>query len=196
MNNSTRSLAWRTNKSVKQPRRETCFNRPTKTKTKTKTKQTLIPTLLVTSHWSLANTKMNSIKTNNKWARQSGTTLIELSVVIAVILLLVGVLFIGVTAWKNGANKAACMVQLSSIQKAVRGWENLNPAGLPGIVEGTTALAITDPTFVGTGAFFQTWPTDPNGTAYVVPASIVPLPGVAYATSTVYTPTTAQTANW
>ncbi|MBV8279958.1 MAG: prepilin-type N-terminal cleavage/methylation domain-containing protein, partial [Verrucomicrobia bacterium] len=33
---------------------------------------------------------MNYIKTNHKWARQRGTTLIELSVVIAVILLLAG----------------------------------------------------------------------------------------------------------
>jgi prepilin-type N-terminal cleavage/methylation domain-containing protein len=50
-------------------------------------------------------------------SRQGGTTLIELSVVIAVLLLLVGVLFIGIMAWKNGANKAACIVNLSSIQK-------------------------------------------------------------------------------
>ena len=48
---------------------------------------------------------------------QRGTTLIELSVVIAVLLLLVGVLFIGVSAWRNGANTAACIVNLSSIQK-------------------------------------------------------------------------------
>jgi len=67
---------------------------------------------------------MKYIKTNNKWARERGTTLIELSVVIAVILLLVGVLFIGVTAWRNSANKAACLVNLSSIQKAGRGYQN------------------------------------------------------------------------
>ena len=47
---------------------------------------------------------------------QSGTTLIELSIVIAVLLLLVGVLFIGITAWKSGANRAACIVNFSSIQ--------------------------------------------------------------------------------
>jgi type II secretory pathway pseudopilin PulG len=68
---------------------------------------------------------MNIIKTNRR-ALQSGTTLIELSVVIAVILLLVGVLFIGVQAWRDGANKAACLVNISSVQKAVRGFENIN----------------------------------------------------------------------
>ena len=62
----------------------------------------------------------------NKPARQRGTTLIELSVVIAVLLLLVGVLFIGITAWKNGSHAAACIVNLASIQKAARGYQNLN----------------------------------------------------------------------
>jgi type II secretory pathway pseudopilin PulG len=72
---------------------------------------------------------MKIIKTNRR-ALQSGTTLVELSVVIAVILLLVGVLFIGVQAWRNAANNAACLVNLATIQKAVRGYENahlLNP---------------------------------------------------------------------
>ena len=61
---------------------------------------------------------MNDLKTNNKQARQRGTTLIELSVVIAVLLLLVGVLFIGITAWKNGANKAACLVNYLQYSKS------------------------------------------------------------------------------
>jgi prepilin-type N-terminal cleavage/methylation domain-containing protein len=62
----------------------------------------------------------------NKPARQRGTTLIELSVVIAVLLLLVGVLFIGITAWKNGSHAAACIVNLASIQKAARGYQDKN----------------------------------------------------------------------
>src|ERR1700737_4308156 len=74
----------------------------------------------------------NDRKTLNKQA-QRGTTLIELSVVIAVLLLLVGVLFIGITAWKNGANTAACIINLSSMQKAVRGQQNM------------TALNVGDP---------------------------------------------------
>ena len=62
----------------------------------------------------------------NEQARQRGTTLIELSVVIAVLLLLVGVLFIGVTAWKTSANTAACIINLASVQKAARGYQNMN----------------------------------------------------------------------
>jgi type II secretory pathway pseudopilin PulG len=67
---------------------------------------------------------MNRLK-SNRLASQSGTTLVELSVVIAVILLLTAVLFMGVTAWRSGANKAASVVAISAIQKAVRGAENM-----------------------------------------------------------------------
>ena len=115
---------------------------------------------------------MNYIKTNNKWARQHGTTLIELSVVIAVILLLVGVLFIGVQAWRNSANKAACLVNISSIQKAARGYQNahlLNPTdSLP------HASLVTD-------QYFTTLPKCPVSTNTYAFIDVVPDIGKAYA---------------
>ena len=135
---------------------------------------------------------MNDPKNDNKQVRQRGTTLIELSVVIAVLLLLVGVLFIGITAWKNGANKAACLVSISSIQKAVRGYENMK--GL------TAGSACTSANIAGTGLYFATMPKCPSGPAYTVLA-VVPADGIAWATCTTTGPpthvlTTAQTANW
>jgi type II secretory pathway pseudopilin PulG len=130
---------------------------------------------------------MNDLKTNNKRARQGGTTLIELSVVIAVLLLLVGVLFIGITAWKNGANKAACLVSISSIQKAVRGYENMNGLTVGGLCP-TSVI-------VGTGLFFATMPKCPSGTVYAVTGT-VPADGIAYASCTTHPLTTVQTANW
>jgi prepilin-type N-terminal cleavage/methylation domain-containing protein len=131
---------------------------------------------------------MNYIKTNNKWASQRGTTLIELSVVIAVILLLVGVLFIGVQAWRDGANKAASLVNMSSIQKAVRGYQNVN---LLNVDDGLTSDQLV------TANFFTQLPLDPyaNNAAYSY-MSKVPASGTPYATSTKLTLTTAQTANW
>ena len=115
---------------------------------------------------------MSYIKTNNRWACQRGTTLIELSVVIAVILLLVGVLFIGVQAWRNSANKAACLVNISSIQKAARGYQNahlLNPTdALP------HASLVTD-------AYFTTLPTCPVSTNTYAYTDTVPDIGVPYA---------------
>ena len=132
---------------------------------------------------------MKCVKSNRKWARQRGTTLVELSVVIAVILLLVGVLFVGIQAWRDGANKAACLVNISSVQKAVRGYENLNTlsAGAP--------LAWTD--IVGTGLYFGAQPTCPAAGTYTL-AGTIPTQGTAALTCSITThaPSTAQVANW
>jgi prepilin-type N-terminal cleavage/methylation domain-containing protein len=139
---------------------------------------------------------MNYIKTNNKWARQRGTTLIELSVVIAVILLLVGVLFIGVQAWRDGANKAACLVNISSIQKAVRGYQNMNNMNTNDIL---TVADLTTVPAAGGAAFFTAMPTCPVGGAPYAPLGKVPDVGIAYATcgstaKALHIP--ATTANW
>ena len=110
---------------------------------------------------------MNYIKTNNKFARQRGTTLIELSVVIAVILLLVGVLFIGVTAWRNNANRAACLVNLASLQKATRSYQNGN-ADNPAITGVTMAQLVT-------AGYFGVAPVCPsNQAAYALVGAAFP----------------------
>jgi prepilin-type N-terminal cleavage/methylation domain-containing protein len=133
---------------------------------------------------------MNYHKTITKLAGQRGTTLIELSVVIAVLLLLVGVLFIGITAWKSGANTAACVVNLSSIQKAVRGYQNMN--GL------STGSGLTSATLTSAG-FWSAAPVCPAAGTYTF-GTTVPTQGVAYTTcslsATGHAPSTATLANW
>jgi type II secretory pathway pseudopilin PulG len=131
---------------------------------------------------------MNELKNINKQGRERGTTLIELSVVIAVLLLLVGVLFIGITAWKNGANTAACIINLSSIQKAARGYANMNQlANGSGLVVGTLTSA----------GFWSTVPVCPAGGTYT-PMTAVPSQGVAYMSCGFagHTPSSASLANW
>jgi type II secretory pathway pseudopilin PulG len=131
---------------------------------------------------------MNHLINVNNRARQSGTTLIELSVVIAVLLLLVGVLFIGITTWKRGANTAACVMNLSNIQKAVRGYENMYGlnAGAP--------LPLATMTSAG---FWTVQPVCPQGGTYT-PTGTVPAPGVAYMTCSItrHAPPPAILANW
>ena len=124
----------------------------------------------------------------NHQGRQRGTTLIELSVVIAVLLLLVGVLFIGITAWKNGANQAACIINLSSIQKATRGYQNMT--GL------STGAALTVATMTSVG-FWSVAPTCPAGGTYT-PKSVVPSQGIAYMTCSItgHAPSATSLANW
>jgi type II secretory pathway pseudopilin PulG len=127
-------------------------------------------------------------KSIKKRTRQSGTTLIELSVVIAVLLLLVGVLFIGITAWKSGANRAACVVNLSSIQKAARGYANMNQ-----LLTGSAELSAT----LTSAGFWTTAPTCPAGGSYTFGA-VVPSQGVAYVTCNIsgHAPSATSLANW
>jgi len=131
---------------------------------------------------------MNYLKNVNLRVRQRGTTLIELSVVIAVLLLLVGVLFIGITAWKNGANTAACIINLSSIQKAARGYANMNQLN--------TGAALPIATLTAAG-FWGTIPVCPAGGSYA-DIETVPSQGTAYMTCNFagHTPTSANLANW
>lgn len=64
----------------------------------------------------------------NKSSRKApkGVTLIELSVVIAVILVLISVLFIGASYYRDSANSAACTVNQSSIKKAADSYMNIS----------------------------------------------------------------------
>ncbi len=57
-----------------------------------------------------------------------GVTLIELSVVIAVILTLLSVLFVGATYYKEAADKAACVINLNAIAKAASAYSNIENA--------------------------------------------------------------------
>ena len=63
--------------------------------------------------------KLNNLK------KQAGLTLIEVTLVIAVLLGLISVLFIGVSAYKEGSNRSKCILNISNVQKAVRSYQNL-----------------------------------------------------------------------
>jgi type II secretory pathway pseudopilin PulG len=133
---------------------------------------------------------MNYIKTNRR-ALQSGTTLLELSVVIAVILLLVGVTFVGINAWRNSANNAACILNLSSVQKAVRSYQNLNNLNV--------GDALTSDKIIGAGLLLEVGPNCPQTKSAYTYAATVPATGVAYATcpaKPAHAPTATQIAAW
>jgi len=112
------------------------------------------------------------ISKNQKRLLQKGLTLIELTVVIVVLLSLVGVLFIGTRAWREGSNKATCIVNQRNFQQAVRSYANLN-----GLTQGT---AVTDDDIIGAGFISGTASNSTTST----PASFditCPLDGDAYA---------------
>lgn len=65
------------------------------------------------------------MKTKLNLKNVKGMTLIELTVVILVLLSLISVLFIGAKAWKDGADRANCVVYIGQYQKGVRSWANM-----------------------------------------------------------------------
>ncbi|HRQ88352.1 MAG TPA: type II secretion system protein [Bacteroidia bacterium] len=111
--------------------------------------------------------KLNNIK------KQAGLTLIEVTLVIAVLLGLISVLFIGVSAYREGSNRANCILNISNVQKAVRSYQNLYEK-VP-----TNPLAST--VIIGTGKMLETTPTCPSGGEYTF-GTTIPAVGTAYLT--------------
>jgi len=52
-------------------------------------------------------------------------SLLELTVVILVLLGLISVMFIGAKAWRRGADRGMCVMNIQVVQKAVRSYGNL-----------------------------------------------------------------------
>ena len=105
--------------------------------------------------------KLNNIK------KQAGLTLIEVTLVIAVLLGLISVLFIGVSAYKEGSNRSKCILNISNVQKAVRSYQNL--------YEKNVGDALVQATIAGSGKLLETVPTCPSGGTYTWLGTIPPL---------------------
>lgn len=109
----------------------------------------------------------------NNTKKQAGLTLIEITLVIAVLLGLISVLFIGVSAYKEGSNRSKCILNISNVQKAVRSYQNL--------YEKNVGDAITKETIAGTGKMLETEPKCPSQGVYAWAATI-PAVGTAHLT--------------
>lgn len=101
-----------------------------------------------------------------------GMTLIEISLVIALILGLIAVVFLGLGNYRKGADKAKCKMQLAAVQKAVRSAANMQNLNI-----GAT-LATTD--VFGAGLLMETEPVCPSGTGVYTWTGTVPPVGTPY----------------
>lgn len=73
-------------------------------------------------------------------ALHRGLSIIELTVVIAILLTLISVLFIGSRAWKRGSDRSSCVLTLRNLQVATRSYQNMygyNFGGRPYAENGT-----------------------------------------------------------
>jgi type II secretory pathway pseudopilin PulG len=128
----------------------------------------------------------------NNIKKQAGLTLIEVTLVIAVLLGLISVLFIGVSAYKEGSNRAKCILNITNCQKAVRSYQNM--------YEKAIGDDLTLETLVGEGKMLETDPECPSGGEYTG-AGDIPEIGIAYLTCDYETGTEAahvpaSTSGW
>ena len=128
----------------------------------------------------------------NNTKKQAGLTLIEITLVIAVLLGLISVLFIGVSAYKEGSNRAKCILNISSYQKAVRSFQNLYEK------EATDTYDVSE--VAGTGKLLESFPTCPSNGTYAPVATATaqsfPAVGTAALTCTVSQHVPASTDGW
>jgi hypothetical protein len=114
-------------------------------------------------------------------------TLVELTVVILVVLSLISVLMIGAAAWKSGADKAGCILNISTVQKAGRSQQNLLGASPgdsfdPGMI-------------IGPGSFMSALPVCKSEGEYSF-APTIPEPGALFMTCSVDSHQPANTLEW
>ena len=112
------------------------------------------------------------MKLTKNTKNSAGMTLIEVTLVIAVLLGLISVLFIGVKAYKRGADRAKCILNVSTMQKAVRSYQNLYE-----LDEGN---ALVKATLIGSGKMMEVEPTCPNALNSYVWETEVPPIGTPY----------------
>ena len=113
-------------------------------------------------------------------------TLIELTVVIAVLLLLIGIMFMGASAWKNGSDRSSCIMNQYRVQVAMRSFANINQLK---IGDDTTSLvppvsleqALTDAGFV------EDYPTCPSNGIYDRSSNLIPDVGNLFMTCSLST---------
>lgn len=87
---------------------------------------------------------MTAAFTQRRRKYSRGMTLLELTVVLVVILSMISVTMIGARAWIQGTDRAACILNITTVQKSVRSYQNMygySSGGLPAAQGGTQSIA-------------------------------------------------------
>jgi prepilin-type N-terminal cleavage/methylation domain-containing protein len=94
---------------------------------------------------------------------RKGMTLLELTVVILVLLGLISILFVGGRAWKKGADRAGCVLNVRTAQQAIRSYSNLIQLSPGDTIPGG---ATREEVIAGPGKFLEALPKCPGGGTY------------------------------
>jgi type II secretory pathway pseudopilin PulG len=88
---------------------------------------------------------MNTASPLRSSRRENGFSLLELTVVIAVLLSLTIVATLAARAWKNGADRTGCLLTIRNVQTAVRSYQNIygyNPGSMPYAEDGSQDIGV------------------------------------------------------
>jgi len=118
-----------------------------------------------------------------------GMTLIETTAVLGVLLMLLSLLFLGARAWKNGSDRAGCVLTLRNIQVAVRSYQNsygFQPGDTPAPSNGSSDIArlLLDRDYLTSSCYEAVTGASPcvgGGFYQRTDASVFPQVGVLYA---------------
>ena len=132
---------------------------------------------------------MNTFKSSPSQRSRSalGMTLIELTVVILMLLSLISVLMIGASAWKSGAEKAGCILNINHVQKAARSYQNMSAAA--------TGSAFDAAMIVGPNNFVNVLPVCKSEGAYGFVTEF-PEPGNLFMTCSINTHRPSKVDEW
>ncbi|NIP97964.1 MAG: hypothetical protein GWO24_32870 [Akkermansiaceae bacterium] len=125
---------------------------------------------------------MQNPATPSRPRHRRGLTLVELTLVILALLTLVGLLFAGANSWKNGTDRARCILNIRQMQMSVRAFSTATSHG-PG-----TDLSLEEPpvnllgALVGAGNYVPELPTCPGNGLYFFAGDVVPETGSLYMT--------------
>lgn len=132
---------------------------------------------------------MNSAPCSNRQSWR-GMTLIEVTLVIAILLTLTSILFVGIVAYKKGTDRAHCIQNIARVQKAVRSYGNLSGLG-PGATINDLKNEI-----VGPGKFVPLEPICPGGGTYTYGGDVLPAGSTLYLDCDVLTHLPKSSAGW
>jgi type II secretory pathway pseudopilin PulG len=121
---------------------------------------------------------------------QAGLTLVEVTLVIAVLLMLTTVMFLGVSAYKKGSDRALCIQAISTVQKAVRSYANLNALS-PG-----ESVANLKDQIIAPDGFIIAEPVCRGGGTYTFGGDTIPLSGAVYMTCSLTDHVPSSPGSW
>lgn len=111
---------------------------------------------------------MKTLFRRGKAANTAGLTLLEMTLVVAVLLGLISVTFIGFAAYREGSNRAMCITNVASAQQAMRSFCNIYQ------IEPGDPRPDLRSRLVGAGRMISIEPACPSGGSYTYATDVSP----------------------